>query len=46
MSKAGSIIGKVVIFILVVLLILGITAVALFFVMREKGVSESECQRT
>ena len=39
MSKAGSIIGKVVIFILVVLLILGITAVALFFVMREKGVT-------
>lgn len=42
MSKAGSIIGKVVIFILVVLLILGITAVALFFVMREKGVSVDE----
>ena len=39
MSKAGSIIGKVVIFILVVLFILGITAVALFFVMREKGVT-------
>lgn len=39
MSKAGNIIGKVVIFILVVLLILGITAVALFFVMREKGVT-------
>lgn len=39
MSKAGSIIGKVVIFILVVLLILGITAVALFCVMREKGIT-------
>ena len=39
MSRAGSINGKVITFILVALLVLGITAVALFFVMREKGIT-------
>lgn len=37
MSKASGVFGKIVIWVLVVLLILGITAIALFFVMREKG---------
>ena len=39
MSRAGSINGKVITFILVVLLALGITAVALFFIMRENGIT-------
>lgn len=38
-SGAGNAIAKIIIFLLVVLLILGIVAVALFFVMREKGIT-------
>ena len=39
MSKASGTFGKIVVWFLVVLLVLGITAVALFFVMREKGIT-------
>ena len=39
MSRAGNAIGKIITFILVVLLVLGIAAVTLFFVMREKGIT-------
>lgn len=39
MSKASDVFGKIIIWVLVVLLVLGIIAVALFFVMREKGIT-------
>ena len=39
MSKAGNVFGKIVVWLLVVVLIVAVVGVALFFVMRSQGVN-------